>query len=54
MTFAGSALSPDQTEPIYIGATRVGSVLTDRFGNFQVGVSVPWDIHSGEGVDLHD
>ena len=48
LTFSGSALSPDKTESIYIAGTRVGSVTMDRFGNFQVGVSVPWDMHAGK------
>jgi outer membrane protein assembly factor BamB len=48
LTLSGSRLSPDQTEPIYISGRRVGSVTTDRFGNFQVGVLVPWDEHSGK------
>lgn len=47
-TFSGSALSPDKTEPLYIASTRVGSVTTDRFGNFQVGVTVPWDMQAGK------
>jgi outer membrane protein assembly factor BamB len=48
ITFSGSALSPDQTETIYIAARRVGSVTTDRFGDFKVGVSVPWDVQAGK------
>lgn len=48
LTFSGSALSPDQTESIYIAGRRVGSVTTDRFGDFQIGVSVPWDEQSGK------
>ena len=48
LSFSGSALSPDKTESIYIAGTRVGSVTTDRFGNFQVGVSVPFDTHAGK------
>ena len=48
LTFSGSALSPGKTDPIYIAGTRVTSVTTDRFGNFQVGVSVPWDMQAGK------
>jgi outer membrane protein assembly factor BamB len=48
LTLSGSALSPDQTESIYISGRRVGSVTTGRGGNFQLGVSVPWDEPSGK------
>jgi outer membrane protein assembly factor BamB len=48
LTLSGSALSPDRSEPIFISNTRVGTAVTDRNGNFQVGVSVPWSLMSGE------
>ena len=48
LTLFGSALSPDRTDPIGIGALTVGRVTTDRFGNFQIGVSVPWSFTSGQ------
>ena len=48
LTLFGSALSPDRTDPIGIGALTVGRVTTDRLGNFQIGVSVPWSFTSGQ------
>jgi outer membrane protein assembly factor BamB len=48
LTLFGSALSPNRTDPIGIGNATVGRVTTDRFGNFQIGVSVPWSLTTGQ------
>jgi outer membrane protein assembly factor BamB len=48
LTLFGSALSPDRSDPIGIGTLTVGQVTTDRFGNFQIGVSVPWSLTTGQ------
>jgi outer membrane protein assembly factor BamB len=48
LTLFGSALSPGRSDPIGIGTLTVGQVTTDRFGNFQIGVSVPWSLTSGQ------
>ncbi len=48
MTVSGSALSPGQSEPIYVSGTRVGSALTNRNGDFQLDTSVPWSVTSGQ------
>jgi outer membrane protein assembly factor BamB len=47
LTFAGSGLSPDRDEPIFLGRVRLGSVVTDSHGDFQLGLDVPWDVQSG-------
>src|SRR5436305_8647645 len=58
LTLAGSGLSPGQSEPIFIATTRVGTAVTDRHGNFQLGVSVPWSLTPGQlsisVVDPHE
>jgi outer membrane protein assembly factor BamB len=57
VNFAGSALAPGHVYVLFMSEIRhgkrlrprlVGRVLTDDFGNFQVGVSVPWDLQSGK------
>jgi len=48
VTVFGSALTPGQSEPIFISSTRVGTAVTDRNGNFQLGVLVPWSLTAGE------
>src|SRR5436305_271727 len=48
LTLSGSSLTPDQSEPIYISTTRVGTAVTDHNGDFQLGVSVPWSMTTGQ------
>jgi outer membrane protein assembly factor BamB len=48
VTVFGSALSPGQSDPVYISSTRVGTALTDRNGDFRLGVSVPWSVTVGQ------
>jgi outer membrane protein assembly factor BamB len=48
LTLSGSALSPGRSEPIFISTTRVGTAVTDRHGNFQLRVSVPWSEMPGK------
>jgi hypothetical protein len=48
LTLSGSALSPGRSEPIFISSTRVGTAVTDRHGNFQLRVSVPWSEMPGK------
>lgn len=48
LVLSGSALTPDQSEAVYIGSIRVGTAITDRYGDFQIGVSVPWDETPGK------
>jgi outer membrane protein assembly factor BamB len=47
-TLSGSALTPDRSEPIYIGQLRVGEAQTNAQGNFSVGVAVPWNLPAGK------
>jgi outer membrane protein assembly factor BamB len=55
LTVSGSGLSPDHEEELFLGNTRLGSVLIDRNGNFQFGTEVPFDEHSGRlGVYVLD
>ncbi len=57
-TLFGSALTADTSEPFGIGKLTLGQITTDRFGNFQIGVSVPWSSDHrpvgrlGNGSDL--
>lgn len=44
---SGSALSPNQRDGIRIGDTLVGTALTNANGDFQIGVTVPFDQTSG-------
>lgn len=48
LVLSGSALSPNQQEEIQIARQPVGVATTDAFGNFQVGVSVPWSETPGK------
>jgi outer membrane protein assembly factor BamB len=48
LTVYGSALSRGQSVPIYVSSVRVGSALTDRNGNFRLGVTVPFSVTSGQ------
>ena len=48
LTLFGSALSPDRSDPFGIGKLTLGQLTTDRFGNFQIGVSVPWSLTTGQ------
>jgi len=47
VTISGSALPPDQSEPIDLGKVVVGEAQTDADGDFNVGIVVPWNIPSG-------
>jgi outer membrane protein assembly factor BamB len=61
LLFAGSDLKPDHSYPVFIRSRvrrrhghgyrihvqRVGTAITDRNGDFQIGVSVPWDEQAG-------
>src|SRR5207248_219820 len=44
---SGSALSPNHEDPIRVGDRQLGTAITDAFGDFQVGVTMPFDATSG-------
>lgn len=47
LVVTGSALSPDQRVDIRVGGALLGTAVTDAHGDFQVGVTMPFDQQSG-------
>jgi len=47
LTIFGSGLSPDHRDEVFLGKLRLGTVLIDRNGDFELGTEVPFDEHTG-------
>ena len=47
-TLSGSGLSPDQSEPLYIGTTQITTIRTNDSGTFQTQLTAPWGLPSGK------
>jgi outer membrane protein assembly factor BamB len=48
VTVVGSGLTPEQSEPLVMAGTVLTNVRTNGEGAFQIGVTVPFDEHSGK------
>lgn len=44
---SGSALTPDARDGLRLGSRSVGTAVTNSAGDFQLGVTVPWDATPG-------
>lgn len=47
LTLAGSGLSPDASDPVYLGSAMVGEARIDSTGSFDQQFPVPWTVNPG-------